>query len=230
MLFERNSRTARLICSPLPSVRILLRLLSHSNNTRIYGISIGVVPKLICWQSKRGRCLIPADGFYEWKRTGKSKQPFCFEVNDGALFAFAGLWDRWKDLRGTWLTTCSILTTTTQRGDLSRPRPHASDLPSRRIRLLVRSSDEERGCCPRTPEALNARQMRSCPVSTRINHAPNDDEECSCPMEIAEEQRRPFADSGTSWPYPRRAERMLSGKGYPPLFLWVVWDSRGITN
>jgi putative SOS response-associated peptidase YedK len=43
---------------------------------------------------------------------GKSKQPFCFEVNDGALFAFAGLWDRWKDLRGTWLTTCSILTTT----------------------------------------------------------------------------------------------------------------------
>jgi putative SOS response-associated peptidase YedK len=61
---------------------------------------------------KHRRCLIPADGFYEWKRTGKSKQPFCFEVNDGALFAFAGLWDRWKDPRDTWLTTCSILTTT----------------------------------------------------------------------------------------------------------------------
>jgi putative SOS response-associated peptidase YedK len=43
------------------------------------------------------RCLIPADEFYEWMRTGKAKQPFCFEVNDGQLFAFAGIWDRWKN-------------------------------------------------------------------------------------------------------------------------------------
>jgi putative SOS response-associated peptidase YedK len=61
---------------------------------------------------KYRRCLIPADGFYEWKRTGTSKQPFCFEVNDGPLFAFAGLWDRWRDASERWLTTCSILTTT----------------------------------------------------------------------------------------------------------------------
>jgi putative SOS response-associated peptidase YedK len=38
------------------------------------------------------RCLIPADGFYEWQRRGKTKQPFCFEVNEGEFFAFAGLW------------------------------------------------------------------------------------------------------------------------------------------
>jgi putative SOS response-associated peptidase YedK len=49
------------------------------------------------------RCLIPADGFYEWQRTGKAKQPYCFEVNDGELFAFAGLWDRWKDPSGQWI-------------------------------------------------------------------------------------------------------------------------------
>ena len=58
------------------------------------------------------RCLIPADGFYEWQRTGKAKQPYCFEVNDGALFAFAGLWDRWRDPSGEWIKSCSILTTT----------------------------------------------------------------------------------------------------------------------
>src|ERR1017187_984598 len=61
---------------------------------------------------KSRRCLIPADGFYEWAKTGKGKQPYCFEVNEGELFAFAGLWDRWKDPSGNWVKTCSILTTT----------------------------------------------------------------------------------------------------------------------
>jgi putative SOS response-associated peptidase YedK len=55
--------------------------------------------------------LIPADGFYKWRRDGKIKQPFCFEVNQGQLFAFAGLWDRWKRPDNTWIKTCSILTT-----------------------------------------------------------------------------------------------------------------------
>src|SRR5215467_9084324 len=58
------------------------------------------------------RCLIPADGFYEWKRTGTAKQPFCFEVRAGELFAFAGLWERWRDPEGDWIRSCSILTTT----------------------------------------------------------------------------------------------------------------------
>jgi putative SOS response-associated peptidase YedK len=40
------------------------------------------------------RCIIPADSFYEWRRAGSGKQPFCFEVNEGELFAFAGLWER----------------------------------------------------------------------------------------------------------------------------------------
>jgi putative SOS response-associated peptidase YedK len=46
------------------------------------------------------------------KRDGKTKQPFCFQLNQGQLFAFAGLWDRWKDPSGNWINTCSILTTT----------------------------------------------------------------------------------------------------------------------
>jgi len=61
---------------------------------------------------KHRRCLIPADGFYEWQRKGASKQPFCFEVENGELFAFAGLWEGWKDSTGNWLKTCSILSTT----------------------------------------------------------------------------------------------------------------------
>ena len=52
---------------------------------------------------KSQRCLIPADGFYEWQRNGKTKQPYCFEVNDGELFAFAGLWDRWRNQLPGWV-------------------------------------------------------------------------------------------------------------------------------
>src|SRR5580704_769100 len=61
---------------------------------------------------KLRRCLVPADAFYEWKKRPTSKQPFCFEVNSGDLFAFAGLWDGWKNAEGHWVRTCSILTTT----------------------------------------------------------------------------------------------------------------------
>jgi putative SOS response-associated peptidase YedK len=60
---------------------------------------------------KSRRCLIPADGFYEWKKAANSKQPYCFEVRGGALFAFAGLWDSVENPIGTWVRTCSILTT-----------------------------------------------------------------------------------------------------------------------
>jgi putative SOS response-associated peptidase YedK len=58
------------------------------------------------------RCLVPADGFYEWQRTGTAKQPFCFQVNGGELFAFAGIWESWRDGRGSVLETCLILTPT----------------------------------------------------------------------------------------------------------------------
>src|SRR3954471_19797351 len=61
---------------------------------------------------KSRRCLVPADGFYEWQKTGKAKQPYCFEIKDGKLFAFAGLWDCWNDAKGKTLETFSILTTT----------------------------------------------------------------------------------------------------------------------
>src|SRR5215467_13100574 len=57
------------------------------------------------------RCLIPADGFYEWQTTGKTRQPYCFEVGNSELFAFAGIWDSWRDHAGKMLETCSILTT-----------------------------------------------------------------------------------------------------------------------
>ena len=45
---------------------------------------------------KKRRCLIPADAFYEWAKTGKTKTPFCFTMADDSIFAFAGIWDSWR--------------------------------------------------------------------------------------------------------------------------------------
>jgi len=143
---------------------------------------------------KHRRCLIPEDGFYEWKRSGASKQPFCFEVNNGELFAFAGLWDRWKDASGTWLKTFSILTTT----------PNAVTAAVHdRMPVILGTDSYDLWLDPGMKNVLevsellkpfDAAQMRSYPVSNRVNHVANDDEKCSRPVEPREEQDGLFAD------------------------------------
>lgn len=61
---------------------------------------------------KRRRCLIPADGFYEWQKLGSRKRPHFFYMRGEVPFAFAGLWDSWQDSKGEEVETCTILTTT----------------------------------------------------------------------------------------------------------------------
>jgi putative SOS response-associated peptidase YedK len=61
---------------------------------------------------ERRRCLVPVDGFYEWKRVdAKTRQPFAFAMQNGAPFALAGLWDAWKGPDGTWLQSYAVITT-----------------------------------------------------------------------------------------------------------------------
>jgi putative SOS response-associated peptidase YedK len=135
------------------------------------------------------RCLIPADGFYEWLRSGKSNQPYCFEVNDGEMFAFAGLWDRWKDPSGQWVKSCSILTTT--------PNAVTSAVHDR-MPVIIDPDSYDLWLDPGMNNVVevsnllkpyDARLMRCYPVSTRINSVVNDDEECSAPVELATQNR-----------------------------------------
>jgi putative SOS response-associated peptidase YedK len=103
---------------------------------------------------KSRRCLIPADGFYEWMRMGKTKQPYCFEIGEGELFAFAGLWDRWKDASGKSVETCSILTTAQDAVTSAIHDRMPSDSRSRWLRTLARSRHDGCECGVRTVEAL----------------------------------------------------------------------------
>ncbi len=139
------------------------------------------------------RCLVPADGFYEWQRRGSAKQPFCFEVGDGGLFAFAGLWERWRDPSGQWVKSCSILTTTPNAvtSAVHDRMPVILDPESYDLWLDPGMTDVQVISELLTP--YDARLMRAYPVSTRINHVANDDVECSQPVEVAEAQDRLFS-------------------------------------
>jgi putative SOS response-associated peptidase YedK len=132
---------------------------------------------------KSRRCLVPADGFYEWQRIGKAKQPYCFEIVDGKLFAFAGLWDRWKDPSGNWIKSCSILTTT--------PNSVTSAVHDRMPVILDPNSYDlwldpamtNMDAASDLLKPYDARLMRCYPVNPRVNNVANDDAECSAPGE-----------------------------------------------
>ena len=141
---------------------------------------------------KLRRCLIPADGFYEWQKKGRTKQPYCFEVKEGKLFAFAGIWERWKDPGGEVLETCSILTTTPNAvtSAVHDRMPVVLDPDNYDVWLDHGMTNTDAASDLLKP--FDARQMRSYPVSNRVNHVANDDEGCSTPVKLVESQTSLF--------------------------------------
>jgi putative SOS response-associated peptidase YedK len=102
---------------------------------------------------ERRRCLVPADWFYEWmKLDAKTKQPYAIALKDGALFAFAGLWDSWKDRKtGLRLETFSIVTT--DPNELMQPLHD-------RMPVILAPKDYERWLAPVDPAHLPVDLLR----------------------------------------------------------------------
>jgi putative SOS response-associated peptidase YedK len=135
---------------------------------------------------KRRRCLIPADGFFEWKKgEGKVKQPFYIRLKKDYPFAFAGLWEHWEGPNNSAIDSCTIVTT--DANDTLRPLHdrmpvilHEGDYD----RWLETKTDDPTQLCellkPYPPEELIA-----FPISTLVNNARNESPQCIEPLRDA---------------------------------------------
>jgi putative SOS response-associated peptidase YedK len=117
------------------------------------------------------RCLVPGDGFYEWKKVGKEKRPYLIAMADGEPFTFAGLWENWKDpSSGEWIRTFTIITT--EANDLVRELHD-------RMPVVIGPDERDRWLNGPDPQELlksyPSDRMMMWPVSMRVNTPKNDD-------------------------------------------------------
>ena len=124
------------------------------------------------------RCLVVADGFYEWQRQENKKQPFYFRLQNDQPFAFAGLWERWKSPDGEEIQSCTILTT--EANDLLRSIHN-------RMPVILDPQDYDLWLDPtvQKPEPLQqllcpyqSEAMTSYAVSTQVNNPANNSAKC----------------------------------------------------
>jgi putative SOS response-associated peptidase YedK len=124
------------------------------------------------WRVREGRCAVPADSFFEWRRDGSRKRPFRFLLRDEQPFFFAGLWDTWKARDGKTLETFTIITT--EANALVR------DVHDRMPVILV-DSDARQWLANGPLQLLTplaAEMMESYAVSPRLNDPLIDDPQC----------------------------------------------------
>ncbi|HLJ11685.1 MAG TPA: SOS response-associated peptidase [Planctomycetaceae bacterium] len=137
---------------------------------------------------KKKRCLIPADGFYEWQAIPglKTKQPFLIGVRDVPVFAFAGLWEHWTSPEGTRVESCSIITTEANElmQQVHNRMPVILD-PADYDRWLDRDSQPQDVLPLLKP--FPAERMQLVPVSTLVNSARNERPECVQPLILPSE-------------------------------------------
>lgn len=127
---------------------------------------------------KRRRCLVPATGFYEWRKEGKERWPVLFRAKGGPL-TFAGLWERWRGPDGI-VESCTILTT--ESNELIRPLHDRMPvvLPADAWDLWL-AADAPLPALTDLMRPFAAERMEAVVVSRRLNSVANDDAECLTP-------------------------------------------------
>lgn len=132
---------------------------------------------------RRRRCLVPADGFYEWQKTANGKkQPYLIERPGSEVFAFAGLWESWMDADGNELESAAILTTAAN--ETLKPLHHRMPVVvaradhARWLDMSGENPDDIADLLRPAPDDF----FRAFPVSTRVNAVSNDDEGLLAPV------------------------------------------------
>lgn len=117
----------------------------------------------------RRRCLIPADGFYEWKKVEEGpKQPYRIALPGDAPFAFAGIWEHWQDAQGSELESCAIVTT--------EASPQIAEIHARMPVILPRESFDSWLAEPDTGLLKPyGGELRAYPIGRAVNKVANDD-------------------------------------------------------
>lgn len=127
---------------------------------------------------KKGRCLIPADGFFEWKALAGPKQPYWFSFGGNQPFAFAGLWDVWNPPGGDPIVSCAILTTQAKGWMVQYHERMPVILKESDYGLWLDSHEVPPTDWDRITTAFGAEPMKARPVSTRVNRADWDGPQC----------------------------------------------------
>lgn len=123
---------------------------------------------------RRRRCVLPADGFYEWLATPEGKQPYYITLEDGQPFGLAGLWEHWQDPHGNELESCTIITTRPNRLVSKLHDRMPVILPEAALRQWVDPGFEDVAALEPMLEPYPAEQMRMHPVSKRVNRVAED--------------------------------------------------------
>ena len=140
---------------------------------------------------KRRRCLIVADGFYEWKKQAGKKQPFYFRLENTEPFAFAGLWDRWHSPDGDVLETCTIITT-----EANQLAATVHD----RMPVILSPDSYDRWLDPKHQTSANLEsllrpypttEMTAYLVSPSVNSPTHDQPDCVAPLNTAKCRDKP---------------------------------------
>jgi putative SOS response-associated peptidase YedK len=133
---------------------------------------------------KERRCIIPTDGFYEWKKLDpKTKQPYAIVMKDRTVFGFAGLWERWKDrASGETIQSCAIVTTTPNEvcAPIHERMPVILDPASYSRWLSEEPTDPPHLMMMLKPYPAEA--MEAYPVSTRVGNVKNTEAEVFEPL------------------------------------------------
>jgi putative SOS response-associated peptidase YedK len=121
------------------------------------------------------RCLIPADGFYEWLRSTGGRRPFFIRMRDGSPFAFAGLWDRWEGADGSVIESCALITTEANELVAKIHDRMPAIVPPDRYDLWLDRTVQKPDAVKSLLSPYPADAMAAHPVSTAVNNARVDD-------------------------------------------------------